>query len=79
MKRPIRDKSLKDGFLCSNCGRTVTENEYCSGETTCCKALVIVEEEHGICHANPSVSICWKDGNTLCPYVEGWKCPIKTY
>jgi hypothetical protein len=38
---------IKPGAVCSNCGRTVTESEYSSGESVCCGKEVIAEEEYG--------------------------------
>jgi hypothetical protein len=36
----------KPGAVCSECGRTVTEAEYSKGESNCCKAPVVPEEEY---------------------------------
>lgn len=38
---------LKPGAVCSWCGRTVTEREYSSGESTCCHKEVTAEEFYG--------------------------------
>lgn len=35
------------GAVCNNCGRTVSMNEYTSGESKCCKNDVVSEEEYG--------------------------------
>lgn len=36
---------MNAGKVCSECGRTVTQAEYSSGETNCCHAEVIPEED----------------------------------
>lgn len=33
------------GAVCSECGRTVTQAEYSSGEAMCCHADVVPEEQ----------------------------------
>lgn len=37
----------KAGSVCGACGRTVSEDEYSSGESKCCKAEVVAEEFFG--------------------------------
>lgn len=37
---------LKHGTVCSKCGRTVTQAEYNSGESTCCHEGVVAEEDY---------------------------------
>jgi hypothetical protein len=36
----------KPGSVCARCGRTVTEEEYSSGEPVCCGDFVIAEEDY---------------------------------
>jgi hypothetical protein len=43
----IGASTIKNGAVCFRCGRTVTEAEYSCGESTCCHADVIPEEEYG--------------------------------
>lgn len=39
----------KDAWgVCSHCGRNVTENEYTSGESTCCHSDVVGEEDYNL-------------------------------
>lgn len=42
--------ALKHGTVCGECGRTMTEAEYSCGESSCCKAEVVPEEEYGKTH-----------------------------
>lgn len=37
----------KFGSVCGKCGKTVTEAEYSSGESKCCKDEVVAEEFYG--------------------------------
>jgi len=43
----LAEETEKPGAVCSDCGRTVTIVEYSCGESTCCKAEVVAEEEYG--------------------------------
>ena len=50
-RRPMmadqRPESPKPGTVCSDCGKTVTNREYSSGVSSCCKADVVPEEDYG--------------------------------
>ena len=40
------NKPLQHGCVCSDCGKTVTEDEYSKGDTDCCQAMVVGEEDY---------------------------------
>jgi len=40
-------KKMHPGAVCSSCGKDMTEGEYSKGESNCCKADVVPEEQYG--------------------------------
>lgn len=45
-KKRLEGKKEHPGSVCCVCGKTVSFNEYSSGESNCCKADVCSEEEY---------------------------------
>jgi hypothetical protein len=57
-KKPVIDEMSREkpGAVCGECGRTVTEGEYSSGESSCCHAEVTAEEFFGQSFASKQAS-----------------------
>lgn len=41
------EKIMHPGAVCSDCGATMSEDEYSCGRSDCCGADVCAEEEYG--------------------------------
>jgi hypothetical protein len=40
-------RKKKDGVVCGECGQTVSHSEYSQGQSLCCRADVVAEEDYG--------------------------------